>query len=70
MPPPSSPFFLPTFRVQDLRGWKEVEYEVVRDNRDNCITVCNMEVRRCPRAHTYVLQVPRSPIVTRFSSRF
>lgn len=29
---------------QDLRGWKEVEYEVVRDNRDNCITVCNMEV--------------------------
>ncbi|KAG5187780.1 multifunctional pyrimidine synthesis protein [Tribonema minus] len=28
---------------QDLRGWKEVEYEVVRDNRDNCITVCNME---------------------------
>ena len=30
--------------MQDLRGWKEVEYEVVRDNRDNCITVCNMEV--------------------------
>ncbi|CAB1107809.1 unnamed protein product [Ectocarpus sp. CCAP 1310/34] len=28
---------------KDLRGWKEVEYEVVRDNRDNCITVCNME---------------------------
>lgn len=28
---------------QDLRGWKEIEYEVVRDNRDNCITVCNME---------------------------
>ena len=28
---------------QDLRGWKEVEYEVVRDVRDNCITVCNME---------------------------
>ncbi len=28
---------------QDLRGWKEVEYEVVRDNRNNCITVCNME---------------------------
>ena len=24
---------------QDLRGWKEVEYEVVRDARDNCITV-------------------------------
>jgi len=28
---------------QDLRGWKEVEYEVVRDCRGNCITVCNME---------------------------
>ena len=28
---------------QDLRGWKELEYEVVRDAADNCITVCNME---------------------------
>jgi carbamoyl-phosphate synthase small subunit len=28
---------------QDLRGWKEIEYEVVRDAADNCITVCNME---------------------------
>ena len=28
---------------QDLRGWKEVEYEVVRDCQDNCLTVCNME---------------------------
>jgi carbamoyl-phosphate synthase large subunit len=26
-----------------LRGWKEIEYEVVRDSRDNCIVVCNME---------------------------
>ena len=26
-----------------LQGWKEVEYEVVRDCYDNCITVCNME---------------------------
>jgi len=26
-----------------LRGWKEIEYEVVRDARDTCITVCNME---------------------------
>jgi carbamoyl-phosphate synthase large subunit len=26
-----------------LRGWKEIEYEVMRDGRDNCITVCNME---------------------------
>jgi carbamoylphosphate synthase large subunit len=28
---------------ESLRGWKEIEYEVVRDFRDNCITVCNME---------------------------
>jgi carbamoyl-phosphate synthase large subunit len=28
---------------ESLRGWKEVEYEVVRDSYDNCITVCNME---------------------------
>ncbi|RPI16327.1 MAG: carbamoyl-phosphate synthase (glutamine-hydrolyzing) large subunit [Ignavibacteriae bacterium] len=28
---------------EDLRGWKEIEYEVVRDCIDNCITVCNME---------------------------
>jgi carbamoyl-phosphate synthase/aspartate carbamoyltransferase len=28
---------------QDLRGWKELEYEVVRDASDNCINVCNME---------------------------
>jgi carbamoyl-phosphate synthase large subunit len=26
-----------------LEGWKEIEYEVVRDSQDNCITVCNME---------------------------
>ncbi len=26
-----------------LKGWKEVEYEVVRDGADNCVTVCNME---------------------------
>jgi len=26
-----------------LRGWKEIEYEVVRDGLGNCITVCNME---------------------------
>ena len=25
------------------KGWKELEYEVVRDKNDNCITVCNME---------------------------
>ncbi len=28
---------------ENLKGWKEVEYEVVRDAEDNCITVCNME---------------------------
>lgn len=28
---------------ESLKGWKEVEYEVVRDVHDNCITVCNME---------------------------
>lgn len=28
---------------KSLKGWKEVEYEVVRDAFDNCITVCNME---------------------------
>lgn len=28
---------------KSLRGWKEVEYEVVRDRFDNCVTVCNME---------------------------
>ncbi|KAI9797133.1 MAG: hypothetical protein M1833_005648 [Piccolia ochrophora] len=28
---------------RSMKGWKEIEYEVVRDARDNCITVCNME---------------------------
>jgi carbamoyl-phosphate synthase large subunit len=28
---------------ESLKGWKEIEYEVVRDQFDNCITVCNME---------------------------
>jgi carbamoyl-phosphate synthase/aspartate carbamoyltransferase len=31
---------------RSMKGWKEIEYEVVRDCRDNCITVCNMEVRK------------------------
>ena len=30
---------------KSMKGWKEIEYEVVRDCRDNCITVCNMEVK-------------------------
>lgn len=33
---------------KSMKGWKEIEYEVVRDCRDNCITVCNMEVSRLP----------------------
>ena len=28
---------------KSMKGWKEIEYEVVRDSQDNCITVCNME---------------------------
>jgi len=28
---------------ESLKGWKEIEYEVVRDSADNCVTVCNME---------------------------
>ena len=36
--------FSPQVLVEkSLKGWKEVEYEVVRDSFDNCITVCNME---------------------------
>ena len=36
--------FSPQILVEkSLKGWKEVEYEVVRDCYDNCITVCNME---------------------------
>ncbi|KFG52862.1 carbamoylphosphate synthetase, partial [Toxoplasma gondii FOU] len=31
------------FVDKSLKGWKEVEYEVVRDCKNNCITVCNME---------------------------
>ena len=36
--------FSPQVLVEkSLKGWKEIEYEVVRDRFDNCITVCNME---------------------------
>ena len=36
--------FSPQVLVEkSLKGWKEIEYEVVRDKFDNCITVCNME---------------------------
>lgn len=39
---------------KSMKGWKEIEYEVVRDCRDNCITVCNMEV-----SHPFSLIKPR-----------
>lgn len=36
--------FSPQVLVEkSLKGWKEIEYEVVRDRYDNCVTVCNME---------------------------
>ncbi|MCI6159981.1 MAG: carbamoyl-phosphate synthase (glutamine-hydrolyzing) large subunit [Prevotellaceae bacterium] len=36
--------FSPQVLVEkSLKGWKEIEYEVIRDRYDNCITVCNME---------------------------
>ncbi len=36
--------YTPQILIEEwLGGWKEVEYEVVRDDQDNCITVCNME---------------------------
>lgn len=36
--------FSPQILIEkSLKGWKEIEYEVVRDSFDNCITVCNME---------------------------
>ena len=36
--------FSPQVLVEkSLKGWKEIEYEVVRDHYDNCVTVCNME---------------------------
>ena len=36
-------FSLQVLVEKSLKGWKEIEYEVVRDQYDNCITVCNME---------------------------
>ena len=46
--------FSPQVLVEkSLRGWKEVEYEVVRDRFDNCITVCNMENFDPLGIHTY-----------------
>jgi carbamoylphosphate synthase large subunit len=34
---------------KSMKGWKEIGYEAVRDCRDNCISVRNMEVRPLPR---------------------
>ena len=38
---------------RSMKGWKEIEYEVVRDCNDNCITVCNMEVGASAPPHTH-----------------
>lgn len=35
--------FLQVLIEKSIKGWKEAEYEVVRDQYDNCVTVCNME---------------------------
>ncbi len=41
---PTAFSYSPQILVEEsLKGWKEIEYEVVRDKYDNCITVCNME---------------------------
>ena len=45
---------------KSLRGWKEVEYEVVRDCVNNCITVCNMEVRYSSRPGAIIEFFPGS----------
>jgi carbamoyl-phosphate synthase/aspartate carbamoyltransferase len=52
---------------KSMKGWKEIEYEVVRDCRNNCITVCNMEVSNsaaesghclCGRTSTHWVSTP------------
>ena len=43
---------------QSLLGWKEIEYEVVRDAADNCITVCNMENFDPLGVHTGMVHLP------------
>ncbi|KAI8461654.1 hypothetical protein BY996DRAFT_8550231 [Phakopsora pachyrhizi] len=51
---------------QSMKGWKEVEYEVVCDCRNNCITVCNMEVNA-----TYSMlltQIPRNMQLSKSSA--
>lgn len=36
-------FGSPIVVEESLKGWKEIEYEVMRDSQDNCVTICNME---------------------------
>jgi len=47
---------------KSMKGWKEIEYEVVRDYQGNCITVCNMEVR-----HLFTLSDSRTSIPWEFT---
>jgi carbamoyl-phosphate synthase/aspartate carbamoyltransferase len=56
---------------RSMKGWKEIEYEVVRDCRDNCITVCNMEVswlntprHTVLRVYPYECQLDRTSILS------
>ncbi len=46
---------------KSLKGWKEIEYEVVRDRYDNCITVCNMEKAFIPARASWWLPHRRLP---------
>jgi len=52
---------------RSMKGWKEIEYEVVRDCQDNCITVCNMEVRSILR-HSLRWRLTRSRTLTHWES--
>lgn len=40
---------------KSLKGWKEIEYEVVRDAYDNCVTVSTEEANSCPEVFSNVL---------------
>ena len=61
--------FSPQVLVEkSLKGWKEVEYEVVRDCYDNCITVCNME-NFDPRWHTHRREYRGGSVADAFKRR-
>ncbi|RYD04648.1 hypothetical protein N752_14850 [Desulforamulus aquiferis] len=51
---------------RSVAGWKEIEYEVMRDAADNCITVCNMENLDPVGVHTgdSIVVAPSRPLVT------